>query len=1409
MDFHNMIGKLRAIESLGERQEYVAEDAPESAMAGKCNMTAEGKSCPVHGMEECWSAPMEEGDAAALANMLKNSGQIAEADTMADYEANKAFTDMAKGAIDNADKAEDDATNAATAKSMGLTTIPRPQPRPTVASSTNTAFDAPVTPVGKPETITVTPLNNNPANTTKYGIPNYDQNLADVKARRAKTAYAPADTSGGVTSDPTYMPKTAYPLAVGGARPAGPAAGMPAAPKTAIPAPTSYVPEPATFKDAFRAARKAAGGASGVFMWKGKPYQTNVKGEPAKAWNSPDLKKVGSGWPTSESVGRRMKTTRVNEAGGIGGGISGGKFGMKLPATKGVTRDSTYMPKTAYPPADTSGGVTRDSTYMPKTAYPPADTSGGVTSDPTYMPKTAYPPAVGGARPAGPAAGMPAAPKTAIPAPSSSVPAPTSFKDAFRAARKAAGGAGGVFMWKGKPYQTNVKGEQAKPWNSPDLKKVGNGWPTSESTGRKMKSATVAEAKINENFLGNLVGDIRNAFKPGIAITPNLVKDMEAAVAKVKAGQPVSAREQKMLDNLMSTTLARELNKILKTAPKELNIPTLESAKHKKKSVRINEAGGIGGGISGGTFGRSNLTGIASKLAKLRFGTASDARELKYEIIGLSNEELDQAAKTWGKDWPEIAKEVARRDDIMKDIMKPLRGVSASTANDVYPTFSKFEKKLPIADAEKVAKLIKSPVMMPIIKKVLWRAIPGLGAYLQGRDALDQVKNGNWRNAFVDLGIAGVNVAQVFGYLAAGAPGVAATIADIAGNLYVNRGDIVKLYYGDVLGMDLSDFTDADLEYVADGLIQEIAKQLATQISNGITGALGLNKDNSVMTRSNGRTQQSVGEQISTLAGVRQHNSVVKDNNSMDESVNRMRELAGLSEMTGDSDDQAKVDDMAADMSADAVDEMVKHDDDSTHGMTIEDLMRKYGVEDEVNEDAPLVGMPFTSLGATNNGPEEWGMVVTGGTNTNNFNESKQLKEGFTINSNMVVTDGKATKSLTINATDDDVDTLATMLRNAGMGSRMDVNNHSNVCDDCGMPEDRCTCGMNQTAMCDACDRPLEDCTCGDESDDCGCGSESCTCGMTMENADHDYGHDEKSEIGEPLDVEEYVWDGPHLNQRFGKIGDNTLMAERAITLFKNYSDQYTQMLEEADLDPSNAGFDSPLTANSRDEFDKDPFVDETPVDDGSRSPLSTVKRQDVMEQIRKLAKILETTQTLYRIKVLSEAVTKQDADALSQAISNFQSKAGIPVTGVLDADTTSQLDAALNSAEPAYNNNDEPADSSLADENSAALDAQIAKRNAQKAYQSALNAPNQSAARQAQNDIYANQMSDPESMGWTYAEPDTDDAGNPEMTTFPSMGAANAKVNYYQPGEEAMIAGQLYVRDVNDQNNKVWVPAN
>lgn len=262
---------------------------------------------------------MRESYISELTRVLKNSGQISEADYDANYYANKTFpkgpsgqstatgdaknrydamlkavTDpngrraitpvddlasMANAALDNAD-------NAATAKSMGLTTIPRPQPRPDYK---NTAFDAPVTPIEKPETITVTPLSNEPSSPDPFD-----------RAGRTGTASLSdlANTSSAMnrmSAKNNAAPTTVVPTTAGGARPEGPAASMPKAP-----------PQPASFKDAFRAARKEAGGAGGTFMWNGKPYQTNIKGEPALKWNSPKLKKVGN-WSASESTNEAAK----------------------------------------------------------------------------------------------------------------------------------------------------------------------------------------------------------------------------------------------------------------------------------------------------------------------------------------------------------------------------------------------------------------------------------------------------------------------------------------------------------------------------------------------------------------------------------------------------------------------------------------------------------------------------------------------------------------------------------------------------------------------------------------------------------------------------------------------------------------------------------------------------------------------------------------------------------------------------------------------------------------------------------------------------------------------------------------------------------------------------------------------
>lgn len=70
------------------------------------------------------------------------------------------------------------------------------------------------------------------------------------------------------------------------------------------------------------------------------------------------------------------------------------------------------------------------------------------------------------------------------------------------------------------------------------------------------------EDNVEEGFLKNLVGDVRNAFKPGVQVTPNMVKELEAGLAAIKAGGQPTPRQQKTMDTFMSDTLPKELQKM-------------------------------------------------------------------------------------------------------------------------------------------------------------------------------------------------------------------------------------------------------------------------------------------------------------------------------------------------------------------------------------------------------------------------------------------------------------------------------------------------------------------------------------------------------------------------------------------------------------------------------------------------------------------------------------------------------------------------------------------------------------------------------------------------------------------------------------------------------------------------------
>jgi hypothetical protein len=915
MDFHSILNKLRAIES-NKIHEDAAHDIqcnetgkgewcpvhgmeecsmptyedivtvhtgghsvePGAQPVSECNMTQEGQWCPVHGMEECWSSPMmEDSDDTvdadtmdriqamvdkALASMDSQATDVAESnraqntrqlqknlsmrdfiDTIAESQAqtqnefgvdlNNLYAELQQSKAEESQKnipedadvfSEDDSdvTDAEVQQALAGAAPQSAGTAPTApAAPTPTAPAAAAAPT--PTTAPTPTAPAQPAAKTTVSKPTDSQDSSDDSQDSSDDSQDSSDdqdADSGDTGDST--PKKSTTVTLPPKRPAGSGttSSTPTPPK---PAPTQ--PKPAassgqqSFKDAFKAARQAAGGAGGVFMWNGKPYQTNIKGEPAQAWNSPNLKQVGTGWDTAQG----QAYTKAQQA---------------------------RKPKTAAPTAEARTRL------MP--------------SAERYITE----------------AGM-------------------SFKQAFAAARKEAGGAGGVFMWNGKPYQTNIKGEAALPWNSDKLKRVGGDWET-------------------------------------------------------PAGQQYIAAQNKFAGKSGKSTAA---------AP----------AKPAEKTPASDEP------------------------------PASVAQQPTPP----DDPETSPTSQTKSTPEPSVSSQPTASDD------------DSSTEQ---------EPSAPMATSQ-----------------------------VESSDLVARIANS-------------------------------------------------KL--GNVPGM----------------------KEFATQANiEKYAAAIGLPV-----------TDHWIGEQRLYSA------------QEISDMINKAFPAAGI--------DADKVKNAAA--------------------------MLNIPLADAVSEDAPLGGFPFTPLGATNNGPEEWGLVVTGGTPVNYFEENNgkvtkhmkydEIHEALTINTSRDVRDGKVTKTLNINATDEDAESLASLLRHAGLG--MEVH------------------AMHQPSgmRCDGCGLPAEQCHCADHE-------------ATMENADHDHGHDEKSGSGEPLEVDDYIYHGRHINQRFGKIGDNTLMNEQELAIYRSLLEEYDQYLIEADLPDSNAGFDSPLTANSRDEFDKDPFAGEEAVTDGSHSPLSTVKRQDVM----------------------------------------------------------------------------------------------------------------------------------------------------------------------------------------------------
>jgi hypothetical protein len=138
----------------------------------------------------------------------------------------------------------------------------------------------------------------------------------------------------------------------------------------------------------------------------------------------------------------------------------------------------------------------------------------------------------------------------------------------------------------------------------------------------------------------------------------------------------------------------------------------------------------------------------------------------------------------------------------------------------------------------------------------------------------------------------------------------------------------------------------------------------------------------------------------------------------------------------------------------------------------------------------------------------------------------------------------------------------------------------------------------------------------------CGCNYDcDCDCesqqdyAMMEEQAEYDYGDRESDSDAHEFDLKDYNFKGrADLPERLtsARYGSNPIRSEmKEHKSFSHLMKLYEQFLAETD---ANSGQASPLTADNRNEFLHDPLSDETPVTDGSRSPLSRIKLDPMLD---------------------------------------------------------------------------------------------------------------------------------------------------------------------------------------------------
>jgi hypothetical protein len=115
------------------------------------------------------------------------------------------------------------------------------------------------------------------------------------------------------------------------------------------------------------------------------------------------------------------------------------------------------------------------------------------------------------------------------------------------------------------------------------------------------------------------------------------------------------------------------------------------------------------------------------------------------------------------------------------------------------------------------------------------------------------------------------------------------------------------------------------------------------------------------------------------------------------------------------------------------------------------------------------------------------------------------------------------------------------------------------------------------------------------------------------QQATYDYGHRDVTDEQDEFQITDYNFKGrADVPERLtsARFGSNALRNDMKESAYTALQEKYQAFLNEGR--ENEAGAESPLTRENRDEFEHDPQAGDAPITDGSRSPLSTIHRQEM-----------------------------------------------------------------------------------------------------------------------------------------------------------------------------------------------------